>query len=116
MKGNHQGDEQMYTNDTAIEQRIVDNPNPKLDKQHSDALSMSQSQSEDDTNINHGPNKGILSKLRPKKFMNDEDGEGYIASNSDNNLTSRECDRIRKDKKKQVGKHSESSVSEKAIN
>ena len=55
---------------------------------------MSQSQSEDDTNINHGSNKGILSKLRPKKFMNDDyhevnDYEGYIASNSDNNLTSR---------------------------
>lgn len=40
-------------------------------------------------------NKGVLQKLRPKKFANlkDEDHEGYIASNSDNNIDNKVRDK-----------------------
>lgn len=74
-------DKQNYTNETAIETRVIDSDSAD-GKAESNQLSPSQS--EDDT-------KGILpnsivSKKTKKSFQFDEEIEGYNASNSDNNF------------------------------
>jgi hypothetical protein len=68
-----QGERPQYTNETAVETRIIDHDN------------LSASRSEDESK---NLKENILNRLKPKKFMRglDEEGEGYNASNSDNNI------------------------------
>jgi len=80
LSGLRQADSQAYTNENAIEERVVDQ-----------ADQLSQSLSEEDS-ANPKEHESILTQLKPKRFANntDIDGEGYNASNSDNNIERRQ--------------------------
>ena len=74
-----------YTNEGAIETRIVDQKEESK-KRVADELSQSEDEGQNSKSEQTPPSMQV-NKLKPKKFViTDEEGEGYIASNSDNNF------------------------------